>query len=72
MYAALDMPESREVTEQIDPQAKITSGLHLGRSGVLRSLRPYMLNQGPPLICWWRETYKQEALDDLPSKGCHQ
>ena len=42
IYTALDMPESREVTEQIDPQAKITSGLHLGSSGVLRSLRPYM------------------------------
>ena len=44
----LDMPESKEVTEQIDWRAKhatITGGLRLGISGVLMSLRHYLRAQ---------------------------
>ena len=46
---ALDMPEWRETTEQTDWRAKQPpqfSGLLLGRSEVLRSLRHYLRAQG--------------------------
>ena len=45
---ALDMPEWRETTEQIDcmaVKATLTSGLLFGRSEVLRSLRHYLRAQ---------------------------
>ena len=45
---ALSIPEWKETTEQIDWRAKhaiIKSGLHLGRSEVLRSLRHYLRAQ---------------------------
>ena len=44
----LDMPESKEMTEQIDRpagKATITDGLRLGRSEVSRSLRHYLRAQ---------------------------
>ena len=63
----LDMPESKEMTEQIDwlaGKATITGGwLHLGRSEVLRSLRHYIMraqSQGNHTIDRVEETNREE------------
>ena len=71
---ALDKPEWRETTEQIDWRAKptITRGLRLGGSKVLRSLSHYLRaqSQGHHTIDHLeeREAWEEEALDDLPWK----
>ena len=49
-------------------KATLTSGLLLGRSAVLRSLRHYKAKDITPLIASRREAWKEEALDDLPWK----
>ena len=69
----LDMPESKEMTQQIDWQgiATITGGLRLGRSEVLRIWRHYLLaqSQGHHTIDRLgveRGVEREEALNDLP------
>ena len=50
-------------------KAAITSGLHLGKSEVLRSLKHYLQAQSQditPSITCRREVWKEKALDDLP------
>ena len=49
-------------------KATITSGLHLGRSEVLRNLRHNLRQKAKHitlLIAWRREARKEEAFDDL-------
>ena len=50
--------------------AALKSGLLLGRSEVLRSLRHYLRGYKTkditPSIAWRREALKEEVLDDLP------
>ena len=71
---ALDMPEWREMAEQIDWQAgkaTLTNSLLLNRPEMLSSLRHYrqVQSQGlTPLITWKRESWKKEVLDNLPWK----
>ena len=53
-------------------KATLTSGLLLGRSEMLRSLRHtscgHKASDITPSIAWRREAWKEEALDDLPER----
>ena len=55
--------------DRLAGKAALTSGLRLGRSKALRSLRHYLRARAKditPSIVWRREAWKEEALDDLP------
>ena len=57
--------------DRLAGKATLTSGLLLGRSEVLRSLSHYLraqIQDITPSIAWSREAWKEEALDDLPSR----
>ena len=57
--------------DRLAGKATLTSGLLLGRSEVLRSLRHYLrarANDITPSIAWRREAWKEKALDGLPWK----
>ena len=57
--------------DRLAGKATITSGFHLGRSEVLRSLRHNLRHKArdiTPLIAWGREARKEEAFDDLHRK----
>ena len=70
---ALDMPEWRQTTEQIDRRAKLSSQVNCF-SKDLKCWEAWDTTSGhkakdiTPLIAWRREALKEEALDDLPWK----
>ena len=53
--------------DRLAGKATLTSGLLLGKSEMLRSLRHYLRAKDiTPPIAWRREAWKEEALDHLP------
>ena len=62
--------KGNDQTDRLADKATLTSGLLLGRSEVLRSLRHYLRaqSQGRHTIDHLeeREAWEEEALDDLP------
>jgi len=61
--------KGNDQADRLADKATLTTGLLLGRSELLRSLRYYLRAQSQehitPLIAWRREALKAEALDDL-------
>ena len=60
--------KGNDSSDRLPGKATLTSGLLLGRSEVLRSLRHYLRAQSQditPSVAWRREAWKEEALDDL-------